>query len=145
MTGKLLSEAFYNRQYTKSYFVGCSGGGRQGLHAAEVTPKDFDGILAGAPASNFNNMTSWRASFYSKTGAANSSSFINATTWGGLIHTEVLKQCDGIDGVLDGIIEDPNLCHFVSTNSLSGRRGTEQRSTYLNRRLAAESIILSMW
>ena len=75
-------------------------------------PDDFDGVVVGAPAVNFNNMTSWRASFFDKTGATNSSNFIAANVWEGLIHNEVLRQCDTIDGVADGIIENPKLCDF---------------------------------
>ena len=75
-------------------------------------PGDFDGIVAGSPALDFNNLQSWRASFFPITGSANSSAFISTASWTTLIHDEVLKQCDGLDGVMDGIIEDPNLCSF---------------------------------
>ena len=75
-------------------------------------PGDFDGIVAGSPALDFNNLQSWRARFFPITGPANSSNFISTATWTSLIHGEVLKQCDGLDGAVDGIIEDPNLCNF---------------------------------
>ncbi|MCJ1352398.1 MAG: putative feruloyl esterase B-2 [Icmadophila ericetorum] len=75
-------------------------------------PDDFDGIVAGSPALDFNNLASWRASFFPITGSEDSSNFIAPSTWTGLIHSEVLNQCDGLDGVLDGIIEDPDLCDF---------------------------------
>jgi hypothetical protein len=75
-------------------------------------PEDFNGIVVGAPAVNFNNMTSWRASFFGKTGASTSPNFIPASAWQGFIHDAVLKQCDTIDGAADGIIEDPTLCDF---------------------------------
>jgi len=111
-TGKKLVKAFYDRPHDKSYYLGCSLGGRQGIKAAEKFPGDFNGIVAGAPALDFNNLASWRASFYPITGAVGSPDFISASTWTSLIHNEVLSQCDGIDGVVDGIIEDPNLCDF---------------------------------
>ncbi|KAL9592819.1 MAG: hypothetical protein Q9179_006339 [Wetmoreana sp. 5 TL-2023] len=110
--GKRLINRFYNRSYKKSYYIGCSLGGRQGIDAADRFPKDFDGIVAGSPALDFNNLQSWRASFFPITGSNKSSDFISKSTWKTLIHQEVLKQCDGIDGSVDGIIEDPNLCHF---------------------------------
>ena len=75
-------------------------------------PTDFDGLVVGSPALDFNNLISWRARFFPITGSINSSNFITTATWMDLIHTEVLNQCDGLDGVLDGIIEDPDLCHF---------------------------------
>jgi len=110
--GKTLSDLFYGRSHQKSYFLGCSLGGRQGIKAAEMFPEDFDGILAGSPALDFNNLQSWRASFFPITGPNTSSDFISKSTWATLIHDEILHQCDGIDGVIDGIIEDPNICNF---------------------------------
>jgi hypothetical protein len=93
--------------------LGCSLGGRQGFKAAEMFPSDFDGIVAGSPALDFNNLASWRASFFPITGSLNSADFITTSTWTNLIHSEILRQCDGLDGVLDGIIEDPGLCNFM--------------------------------
>ena len=75
-------------------------------------PDDYDGIIAGCPGVNFNYLISWRASFFPITGPKNSSDFITRSTWTGLIHDEVLKQCDGLDGVENGILEDPSLCDF---------------------------------
>ena len=103
---------FYTKSFEKSYYLGCSLGGRQGIKAAMMFPRDFDGIVAGSPALDFNNLASWRASFFPITGPIGSPDFIAASTWTTLIHNEVLNQCDGLDGVMDGIIEDPNLCHF---------------------------------
>ena len=73
---------------------------------------EFDGIVAGSPAVNFNNLYSWRGRFFTVTGAADSANFIQADTWRNLIHPEILKQCDDIDGAADGIITDPSLCDF---------------------------------
>lgn len=75
-------------------------------------PNDFDGILAGCPASDFNNLMSWRANFFTLTGSVHSPDFIMPSTWTTLIHNEIVKQCDGLDGVTDGIIEHPDLCDF---------------------------------
>lgn len=46
------------------------------------------------------------------TGLPTSPNFINGSLWAGIIHNEVLRQCDTIDGVIDGIIDDPTLCKF---------------------------------
>ncbi|OLN97047.1 putative feruloyl esterase B-2-like protein 2 [Colletotrichum chlorophyti] len=112
VAGKQLLQPLYKRRATGSYFLGCSLGGRQGIQAAEMFPQDFDGIIAGAPAVDFNNLYSHRASYFSITGAVDSKDFIAPTVWKSLIHNEVMKQCDKIDGVEDGIIEDPTLCEF---------------------------------
>lgn len=112
VVGKSLTEHFYNKPSNKSYYLGCSLGGRQGFKASEMFPADFDGIVAGSPALDFNNLISWRGHFFPITGAVESPDFLTPKTWTKLIHDEVLRQCDGIDGVLDSIIEDPNLCYF---------------------------------
>lgn len=112
VVGKRLTQQFYGSEHKKSYFLGCSQGGRQGIANAEKFPADFDGIVAGAPALDFNSMVSWRASFFPITGAATSPGFIAPDIWSGLIHDETMKQCDGIDGVKDGIIEYPDRCSF---------------------------------
>ncbi|KAL8678307.1 MAG: hypothetical protein Q9186_005327 [Xanthomendoza sp. 1 TL-2023] len=109
---KQLIKRFYHHSHKKSYLLGCSLGGRQGINAADILPHDFDGIIAGSPTLDFNNLQSWRARFFTITGSNTSSHFIPKRTWKELIHEEILKQCDGLDGVVDGIIEDPNLCQF---------------------------------
>ncbi|KAI8944353.1 feruloyl esterase B [Xylaria longipes] len=118
--GKELTSHFYDQEPGKSYYLGCSLGGRQGIGNAEKFPNDFDGIVAGAPAIDFNSLYSWRASFFTITGDANSTGFISSDTWKTTIHNEVLRQCDCIDGVEDGIIEDPVLCHVDTERLLCG-------------------------
>lgn len=122
-TGKSLVSPFYANQANTSYFLGCSLGGRQGFKAADMFPDDFDGVVAGSPAADFNNLYSWRASFYPITGTVGSPDFVTPTTWKTTIHDEVLRQCDGIDGVADGIIEDSSLCHFDPSTLLCGDDG----------------------
>lgn len=110
--GRALLSPFYGSQANRSYYLGCSLGGRQGIQAADMFPGDFDGVVAGAPATDFNSLYSWRASFLPTTGAAGSANFVTPDTWKTTIHDEVLGQCDSIDGAEDGIIEDASLCHF---------------------------------
>ncbi|KAJ4364946.1 hypothetical protein N0V83_008562 [Neocucurbitaria cava] len=123
-TGKTLSKKLYDEKYTKSYYLGCSLGGRQGIKSAEKFPSDFDGIVAGAPGVDFNNLVSWRAWFYTITGSKTGPDFIPTTAWKTWIHDEVLRQCDTIDKVKDGIIEDPALCKFNPTTLLCSRNST---------------------
>ncbi|KKY31316.1 putative feruloyl esterase b [Diaporthe ampelina] len=89
--GKALMQPFYGETAIKSYFLGCSLGGRQAIKAAEIFPDDFDGVVAGP---------------------VGSSNFITPAFWKTTIHEEVLRQCDMLDGASDGIIEDPILCDF---------------------------------
>ncbi|PBP28443.1 hypothetical protein BUE80_DR000526 [Diplocarpon rosae] len=112
LVGKQLTEKFYGSAHHKSYYLGCSTGGRQGFKAVQTYPEDFDGVVVGAPALNFPSLISWNAHFYTILGKEGDPNFVSPVLWRGLIHIEVLHQCDGIDGALDGIIEDPSLCHF---------------------------------
>jgi hypothetical protein len=112
MVGKVLTSRFYKTDPAHSYFIGCSLGGRMGVKAAEAFPEDFDGIVAGCPAVDFLHLQGERAMFYPITGAVGSPNFIRPDQWTGLIHDEVLRQCDTLDGVKDGIIEVPDKCQF---------------------------------
>jgi feruloyl esterase len=67
---------------------------------------------------------SWRARFYTITGPSTGPNFIPVTAWKTWIHDEVLRQCDTIDKVKDGIIEDPALCKFDPSTLLCGGRNT---------------------
>jgi hypothetical protein len=57
LTAKALIQAFYDSVPARSYFSSCSNGGRQGLMEAERYPTDYDGIMAGAPATRFGFRT----------------------------------------------------------------------------------------
>ena len=57
--GKVIVEAFYSNTPSKSYFLGCSTGGRQALQSALLYPDDFDGIVGGAPAVDWNHLVGW--------------------------------------------------------------------------------------
>ena len=52
--GKRITAAYYGMKPSRSYFQGCSTGGRQALILAQRFPDDFDGIVAGAPVLNFS-------------------------------------------------------------------------------------------
>ncbi|KAE9389957.1 putative ferulic acid Esterase/Feruloyl esterase [Gymnopus androsaceus JB14] len=110
--GKTISKQFYSVPHAKSYYMGCSTGGRQGLKAAQDFPEHFDGIIAGAPATAFNAIISWQGYLHQITGPPGSPSFVSPEQWADFVHPDILDQCDTIDGVKDGILEDPNLCDY---------------------------------
>jgi len=110
LKSKLVVAAFYGDPAKLSYWNGCSTGGRQALKEAQQYPADFDGIIAGAPA-NFRTHLQvgqiWTASATLKDPA----SYIPPAKYP-LIHKAVLEACDSLDGVKDGVIENPLRCHF---------------------------------
>jgi hypothetical protein len=63
LAAKALIQAFYSSAPARSYFASCSNGGRQGLMEAERYPTDYDGIMAGAPATHFGFRTFIKGDF----------------------------------------------------------------------------------
>ncbi|ORY01583.1 feruloyl esteras-like protein B [Clohesyomyces aquaticus] len=113
LVGKNITKTLYGKPHSKSYYLGCSTGGREGFKSAQEFPEDFDGIVAGAPAFAFNNLTSWSGHFYPLTGPPGSPAFVPTAMWP-VIHQDILRQCDMLDGYADGILEDPSLCKYDS-------------------------------
>lgn len=110
VVGKRITEHFYASSINHSYYLGCSTGGRQGMKSAQVFPEDFDGIVAGAPAFDFNHLIDWSGWLSSVAGYDNTSdTFITRPLWT-VINDEIIRQCDKIDGAEDSIVEDPDLC-----------------------------------
>ena len=104
--------AFYARPADYRYFNGCSLGGRQGLMEAQRFPSDYDGIVAGAPASVFVDAGStelWSAR--AARPAAGAGSLLGPDELE-LVNDAAVAQCDTLDGVLDGVLEDPRRCSF---------------------------------
>ncbi|CAK5272294.1 unnamed protein product [Mycena citricolor] len=111
---KQLLSAYYTRPHSKSYYLGCSTGGRQGTYAALHHPDDFDGIVAGAPATDNNHLVHWVGMLTRWAGAPDgpaSPAFISTEQWGA-VTAEIMRQCDALDGVVDGIVTEPDACRF---------------------------------
>jgi len=111
VVSKRLITLFYGRPPRYSYWYGCSTGGRQGLASAQRFPGDYDGVLAGAPAINFE-----------KLGVAQTWPFVVARdeNHGQSMSIEKMKlatsaaitACDAYDGIVDGVLRDPRSCHY---------------------------------
>jgi feruloyl esterase len=103
---KAIVQAFYGNPPKRSYWNGCSTGGRQGLKEAQMFPDDYDGIIAGAPA-NRTAISLWIAHAVLKDPA----SYIPPSKYP-IIHRAALDACDKVDGLEDGLIDDPRRCSF---------------------------------
>ena len=105
-----LIEAFYGEPADYTYWNGCSTGGRQGMLLAQRHPQGYDGILAAAPAINWDR-------------------FLPSLLWAQVVRVEELgrpiegcklarataaavEACDTVDSVSDGVLEDPRACDF---------------------------------
>jgi feruloyl esterase len=109
---KAMLTRFYGRAPAYSYFDGCSDGGREGLMEAQRYPHDFDGIAAGAPANNMAVQNTFHHAWNVLTNLDANGKYILLADKLPLIHQAVLRACDKIDGLADGLIGDPRLCHF---------------------------------
>ena len=107
---KAIITAFYGRAPRVSYWNGCSAGGRQALKEAQRFPEDFDGILAGAPGYNWSGRAA-HAVWVAQAVHRDQASYIPPYKYS-LIHNAVLEACDALDGVKDGVLEDPTRCAF---------------------------------
>lgn len=112
---KDLAAAFYGRRPARSYFDGCSTGGRQGLMSAQRYPGDFDGIAAGAPVLNFTGTMYDYVSYAPLVGKAGFSSAQLSE-----IGRAIVARCDAADGLQDGVINDPRQCKVNPRTDLPG-------------------------
>lgn len=106
---KQVIHAFYGSAPQRSYFVGCSTGGRQGLMEAQRFPADYDAIVAGAPANFWTHLMAGTLSnsLVTMTDGARLST-AKLTT----LNKGALAACDSRDGVTDGLIGNPAACKF---------------------------------
>jgi feruloyl esterase len=107
---KAIINAYYGKNAQYSYWVGCSMGGRQGLREAQSYPSDFDGIISGAAGDSRTHLAGLcvyvgKWIFEDQTHAIPASKLP-------MIHQAVLNACDALDGVKDGLLEDPQKCKF---------------------------------
>ena len=106
---QVILKAFYGARPAHSYFNGCSLGGHEALIEAQRYPADFDGIVAGDPANNWTHLYMgghlWVAT------AMDGDGYIPAEKVH-ILADAVNQQCDALDGVKDGVLNDPRRCHF---------------------------------
>jgi Tannase and feruloyl esterase len=117
---KRLIGLFYGNDPAYSYFVGCSNGGRQALVASQRLPLEFDGIVAGDPAMSFSRLALgevWNMQVLARIAPRDadgrpiySRAFSDSDLQ--LVRSTVLHQCDGLDGLADGLINDWQGCGF---------------------------------
>lgn len=113
VTAKRIIQSYYKETVRRSYFNGCSNGGRQGLMSAQRFPEDFDGIVVGAPVLELSGTVIpglWKQRALAASPIAHEKVKI--------IGDKVYAECDGIDGLADGVIDDPRRCSFNPATDL---------------------------
>jgi feruloyl esterase len=107
-TAKAIISAFYGREPSYSYFDGVSNGGRQALSIAQRYPAEFDGIIAGAPASNFAPLVGIAEAWMARANTDEAGRPILTSEKLPALHTAVMEACAGEQGA----IVDPRACTF---------------------------------
>jgi hypothetical protein len=136
---RLLIRTYYGATPSKSYFDGCSQGGREALTIAQRFPEDFDGILAGSPALyNTGNMIA--RSYWMR--GLETNPFPAAKL--GLLADRVYAKCDGKDGLKDGVIDAPLACGFDASKDLPRcAEGKDQSDCFTASEIEAANRIYS--
>ena len=120
---KVILNAFYGAQPAHSYFSGCSQGGHEAMIEAQRYPADFDGIIAGDPANNWTHHYIgghlWMAL------AMDGDGYIPADKVH-ILADAVNEQCDALDGIKDGVLNDPRRCKFRPETLLCKGSDTSQ-------------------
>lgn len=114
VAAKALVHQYYARPVEKSYYLGCSGGGRQALKEMQTRPGygggDYDGVVAGAPGP-YMPLQSVRMEYFAVEQARHPEAMLGDADWA-LYERASFEACDGIDGVKDGVVENPLACRF---------------------------------
>ena len=115
---KAIVASYYGNAPSKNYFLGCSRGGGQGVMEALRYPDDFDGVVAGAPAMDWTGIAAqFLKDAQTAFPAPNAPLFTPEVMKA--VGTQILDKCDALDGVKDGVMDDPRKC-TVDVGSLTG-------------------------
>lgn len=111
VSAKVIIGEYYGRGPKKSYFSGCSTGGRQALQEAQKFPWDYDGIIAGAPPIRLSDL--YVAFAWSALANRDSSGLMLLKRPDlAVLNNASLAECDLDDGIKDGLVARPWQCAF---------------------------------
>lgn len=110
VSAKALINAFYGSAPRYSYWNACAAGGRQGWQEVQRYPADYDGLIVSDPANAWTHLQSWSLWVW-QAAHGTEASYIPPGKYPAM-HKAVLDACDALDGVTDGVLENPTACHF---------------------------------
>jgi feruloyl esterase len=110
VVGKALTTAYYGTAPIFSYMIECGGGSAAALHEVQKYPADYNGVVVGGHAAHltrqiFGQLWLWQASHPNGVAILPSAKLR-------VLHEAVLAKCDLLDGVKDGLLENPTRCSF---------------------------------
>jgi feruloyl esterase len=143
MWGRRIAKIYYGQKHRRNYYTGCSDGGREGHEMAQRFGQEFDGIVAVSPAIHWDR---WGFSGGWGNYVAQEELFQNglATLKFQDVNDRALAACDGIDGIVDGMIQETRRCHYDADAAVCGQSGA---SGDLLRCLTAEEaeVVNKIW
>ena len=118
---KALIAKRYGTTANRSYFVGCSNGGRDAMAASQRLPNEFDGVFALNPGFQLPKAAvnqAWDTQQFHSLSAAVFDAFSQADL--NYVSSRVLAKCDALDGAVDGLVQDQEACatNFVPATDL---------------------------
>ena len=133
--------AAYGKPAARSYFEGCSNGGREALMTVQRNPNLFDGVIARAPGYNW---VGFLGAFHrtAQALAAPGGEFSPAKT--ALLAKHVRDVCDGLDGIVDGVVANPAACskELLNIEALRCDGGADTGDTCLS---DAQLAVIKAW
>ncbi|KAI1381288.1 tannase and feruloyl esterase [Hypoxylon crocopeplum] len=119
--GKELVRQYYGIGAAKNYYAGCSTGGRQGFQNAHLYPEDFDGLLLGSPGIDWLHIVASKGILARRIGWPDlkSSAYVRPEQWTAIVEAQI-RQLDPLDGVIDGVIDEPTKHRFDSASLACG-------------------------
>ncbi len=115
---KTVIKSFYGKDQSKSYFAGCSTGGRMANMEASRYPNDFDGIISGAPALDYPGLVATKFAWVVQANTGPDGKEILNRSKVKMLADAVYAACDAKDGLKDGLIDDPRACDFKPSSLL---------------------------
>ena len=112
IAAKAVMQVYYGLKPKFSYFVGCSEGGREAAMESQRYPHDFNGILSGSPAINFLTQNTFYHAWNARANADANGHLLITPDKLPILHAAALAACDAQDGLKDGLISEPDSCHF---------------------------------
>src|SRR5450432_3323379 len=109
---KAIIKSYYGTEQKKSYFAGCSNGGRAAAMEVLRNPKDFDGVISGAPALSQSGVFANHAAWVTRANTGPDSRPVLSPPTVKLLQDAVYASCVEKTGLQDAVIADPRACHF---------------------------------
>jgi feruloyl esterase len=140
LVGKQIVQKIYGTAASYAYFNGCSTGGREGYQEAQRHPDDYDGILANAPAINwdeFEPATLWPQVVMAQQKTYPTKCEFNA------FNQAALTACDKLDGAKDGLISDPQHCTYDPGKLIGAKIDCDGREVTIT--AADADVVRKIW